>query len=196
MAEATTIEANPPATVEAPIPAKLTWDEFHTLVKQANKGDKKSLGQLRDVLNSGTYPGWLRWFRDTFGNPSEWLKSALASMATNENKLATIEASESKMEQLRRDLEGPTPTPMERLLAERAAYCWFTVSVYEAWYVQGKELSFRQAEFQIRRIDSAHKRFLSAMATLARVRKMALPVLQLNIAKNQQINMNGSQPGS
>ena len=34
-------------------------------------------------------------------------------------------------------------------------------------------------------IDRAHRRYLSAIKTLATVRKLALPVLQVNIAKKQ-----------
>jgi hypothetical protein len=54
--------------------------------------------------------------------------------------------------------------------------------------VQAKDLTIRQAEFQQRRIDAAHRRFLSAVAALARVRKLALPSLQVNIGTNQ-VNM-------
>jgi hypothetical protein len=36
----------------------------------------------------------------------------------------------------------------------------------------------------IHRINAAHDRSLKAVATLARVRKLALPALQVNIARN------------
>ena len=42
-----------------------------------------------------------------------------------------------------------------------------------------------QADLQQRKIDKAHARFLSAVRTLAQVRKLALPTLQVNIARNQ-----------
>jgi hypothetical protein len=50
-------------------------------------------------------------------------------------------------------------------------------------------MTIGQADYQQRRIDRAHRRFLSAVETLARVRKLAVPMLQVNVAKNQQINM-------
>jgi hypothetical protein len=139
-------------------------------------------------LRSGDYPNWARWFHDTHGNPAEWLKHSLAVLAGGKDNLATLEASPAKMDQLRKELEGADPTPIERLLAERAVYCWFTVSVYETVYARSKDLTIRQAEFHLRKIESAHKRFLSAVATLARVRKLALPALQVNIGANQ-VNM-------
>jgi hypothetical protein len=39
-------------------------------------------------------------------------------------------------------------------------------------------------------MDRAHKRYLSAIKTLATVRKLAVPVLQINVAK-QQVNVAG-----
>jgi hypothetical protein len=49
-------------------------------------------------------------------------------------------------------------------------------------------LSVSQADFQQRKVDRAHRRFLSALRTLAQIRKLALPSLMVNIARNQQIN--------
>jgi hypothetical protein len=46
-------------------------------------------------------------------------------------------------------------------------------------------MSLRQANCYQRRIDAAHARFLSAVKTLATIRKLALPALQVNIGKNQ-----------
>ena len=43
------------------------------------------------------------------------------------------------------------------------------------------------------RMDRAHRRYLTAIKTLAIVRKLALPVLQVNIAK-KQVNVAGSPP--
>ncbi len=39
-------------------------------------------------------------------------------------------------------------------------------------------------------MDRAHNRYLSAIKTLATVRKLALPILQVNIAK-KQVNVAG-----
>jgi hypothetical protein len=184
--------ASAPAAVGANPSAKLTWNEFRALVKRADKGDRKGLARLREVLASGDHPDWARWFRDTYGNPAEWLSGSLAKWAGGEDRLAMEEASQATMNKLRKELEGPDPTPIERLLAERAVLCWFVVNLYEALYFQSKDITIRQAEFQLRRVESAHRRFLSAVATLARVRKLALPALQVNIGTNQ---VNVAQPG-
>ena len=65
--------------------------------------------------------------------------------------------------------------------------------LYEANYAQAKDLTLRQADFQQRRIDAAHRRFLASVRTLAQVRKLALPTLQVNIGTNQ---VNVAESGS
>jgi hypothetical protein len=95
------------------------------------------------------------------------------------------EAVNRKLALLRSELEGPAPTPLERLLAERAALCWFQVNSYEDQFERCRDLNIRQADFHQRKIDAAHRRFLSAVKTLATVRKLALPAIQVNIAKKQ-----------
>jgi hypothetical protein len=136
-------------------------------------------------MKSGDYPDWSRWFRETLGNPAQWLKGTLAKIAIGDDNPAVVEVTKAKMDQLRKGLEGPHPTPIEALLAERAVFCWFVVNAYEPLYIQSKDLTIRRSDFEVRRIESAHRRFLSAVATLARVRKLALPALQVNIGANQ-----------
>jgi hypothetical protein len=125
---------------------------------------------------------------ETFGDPSRWLTDALIRSAAGKDDLAMMEGLEMKMAQVRKELEGPSPTFLERLLAERAATCWFNVTIYETLYAQSKNLSIGQAKWHIHRINAAHDRFLKSVATLARIRKLALPALQVNIAQNQ-VNM-------
>jgi hypothetical protein len=174
-----------PATAEAGPPAKMTWDELHALVRKAEGGDRKALPRLREALKSADHADWARWFRDNYGNPAEWLRTSLAREGPGKDRLASIEAAGANMEQIRDELAGPAPTPIERLLAERAATCWFTVNLYETLFSQSSGQTLRQAEYHLRKIDSAHKRYLSSLATLARVRKLALPALQVNVGTNQ-----------
>ena len=88
-------------------------------------------------------------------------------------------------------VNGPNPTPIERMLAERASLCWYIVNLYENAYANASGWNISQADLQHRKIDKAHARFLSALRTLAQVRKLAVPVLQVNIGK-KQVNVAGS----
>jgi hypothetical protein len=74
--------------------------------------------------------------------------------------------------------------PVERLLVERASLCWHIVNLYENAYANTSGWNISQADLQYRKIDKAHARFLTALRTLAQVSKLALPTLQVNIARN------------
>src|SRR5262245_66143189 len=95
------------------------------------------------------------------------------------------------MELLRAELAGANPTPIERLLVERIVACWLQVQDADARYAQAKNLSLAWGEYYQRRMDRAHRRYLSAVKALALVRKLAVPVLQVNIAR-EQVNVAGS----
>ena len=168
-----------------PAPGQETDDVF----SRAKKGDESCLPQVRALLDDGEYG---RSLRESAGSSAEWLRQNLIEKAAGKNVLVR-EAIEQKLDGLRAELEGPNPTPIERLLAERASLCWFIVNRYENAYVNSKEWTIPQADFQHRKIDKAHARFISSLLTLARVRKLALPTLQVNIARNQ-VNVAETRP--
>ena len=170
----------PGSGAKPPAPGK----ETEALLKRAKRGDEKCLPQVRALLANGDRG---RSFIDDDGSSAEWLRQVIAKVSSGGDILAR-EAVMRKIDKVRAELEGPSPTPIERLLAERAAFCWFIVNFYEAMSITAGPSTLAQANHRQRQIDRAHKRFLSAVETLARVRKMALPMLQVNVAKNQQIN--------
>jgi hypothetical protein len=89
------------------------------------------------------------------------------------------------------ELAGLSPSPVERALAETAATAWFAYRLFEARYAasstSGDGMSLAQSEHAQRRIDRAHRRYLSTLKTLAAVRRLAVPALQINLAHRQQI---------
>lgn len=105
--------------------------------------------------------------------------------------LAFKEAVKRKMRAMRADLAGANATPLECLLADRIALCWLSVHDAEVRFTQSKDLTWKQVDFWQRRIDAAHRRYLSAIRTLATIRKLALPALQVNIAR-KQVNVVGA----
>lgn len=104
------------------------------------------------------------------------------------------EAQRRKCAALRRDLEGPTPTPLERLLVDRVVLCWLHLHLGEAQYVQNmKQLTALQHDFYQRRLSMAQRRYLSAITALAQVRRLQVPAVQVNIAE-QQLNVAAIAP--
>jgi len=87
-----------------------------------------------------------------------------------------------KLELLRRELAGPNPSPIETLLAERAAWCWLVVYEKERMH-QAKGGSLRDEIRRERIIGMAHARFLSAIKALADVRRVPVANVQVLVAR-------------
>jgi hypothetical protein len=132
------------------------------------------------------WPAFVEAFGGNFARQAE-LSFVRAAGGDN---LVFKEALIRKMELLRAELAGSNPTPIERLLVERVVACWLQVQDADLRYAQAKELSAKWGEYYQRRMNHSHKRYLSALKTLALVRKLAVPVLQVNIAK-KHVNVAG-----
>ena len=155
----------------APAPAPFDPGEAAALLNRARAGDASCVPALRSMFANAEDKSLL----DACGSPAAWLENELARTAAGEN-LAIREASLLKLAAVRGDLEGPAPSPIERLLAERAALCWWIVHRFESASLKPDDNpTIRQAEYHQHRVDGAHARFLSALKTLATVRKLALP---------------------
>jgi hypothetical protein len=74
-------------------------------------------------------------------------------------------------------------------LAETAALCWLALRVAQV-NADASGPSLKQAAWWQRKVDHCHRRYLSTLKTLAAVRKLALPAIRVNIAK-EQINVAG-----
>jgi hypothetical protein len=87
-------------------------------------------------------------------------------------------------------LEGSRGSAIERLLAGRAALCWLQANYYDATADTRGDIEIPLAEFLLKRQDRAHRRYLVALKTLAEVRRLMVPAVQLNIGA-KQLNLAG-----
>ncbi len=99
-------------------------------------------------------------------------------------------------EQLQRDLARPSDGPLEALLIQQIALAWLKLAYTEhhhRHYLMSGNTPIKQAEFWERRLSAAQRRYLRASETLARVRRLQLPAVQVNIAEQQvnQVNTRG-----
>lgn len=154
------------------------------LMVRAEKGDETVLPDLR------------KWFQDPVlvdmlgGDLARQAERSLLNSAAGKN-LAFREAVLRKMELMRAELTGPNATPLERLLVERIVTCWLQLHYADIRLAQSEaKMTMEQGAYQEECRERAHRRYLSAIKTLATVRKLALPVLQVNIAK-KQVNVAG-----
>jgi hypothetical protein len=164
-------------------------DQLIAFLKRAEGGDRSTLPVLRKMLETPS-------FVDVCGGDlARQAERSLIDKAAGKN-LAFKEALTRKLELLQAELAGPDPTPLERLLAERVAACWLQLHDADIRLAQNEaNLSLAQAEYRQRARDRGHKRYLSALKTLALVRKMGLPVLQINVAR-RQVNVAGPCPAT
>lgn len=76
------------------------------------------------------------------------------------------------------------------MLAETAAFNWFALRMLESQYaasITGGGLTLAKSEYHQRWIDRTHRRLMSTIMTLATVKRLAVPAVQINLAR-QQVN--------
>jgi hypothetical protein len=149
-----------PPTDEPPVVKDLNW-----LVERARQGDEKVLPQLRKLLD--TQPELWQHFGNLAAHAKEaWLRVISA------DDLALKEATARKAEDLVRELAGPEPSVVERLLAERATLCWLQIHHADALAAQSLSQSKHLGDFWAKRQAGAHRRYLTALAALVTLRRL------------------------
>jgi hypothetical protein len=158
------------------------------VVDRAQKGDETALPALRQLLNE---PGAVDLLG---GDLAKQAQLTIINKLSGQNLLFK-QALPRKLELLRCELSGQNSTPLERLLVERIISCWLHLHHLEIVYAGKENMSLDVGTYYQRSISSAQKRYLAAIKTLAVVRKLAVPVLQVNIAR-KQVNVAGVAPAS
>ena len=153
-----------------------------SVIRRAASGDESAIMELREVLEN-------RQVAELLGNLSRRIEGQLIENVGRNDPLLR-EGLPRKLQQMREELAGPSSTPLEMQLVERVVLCWLTVHEIEHRFSQARDLPPKQAEAWQKRIDQAHRRYLSAVKMLATVRKLAIPIIigQLSISQ-QQINV-------
>ncbi len=158
-------------------------DQLREVVEDANDGDEGALSKVKEIFKEA--PGMARIFADLAGEA----ELSLIKRVTGGDPVVR-EALPVRLKAMRKELAGPDPSALERLLAERIVACWLQVQYAEIIYAQNLgSMNIAQSDYHQRRLDKLHRRYLSAIKALAQVRKMG-PAVQINIAE-QQINTTG-----
>ena len=172
------------ALPDQPASEREVEERFNALMRRADAGDPKALASLRTVLDSPD--GRTVW--ETAGDLAVQAEASLVRAVAGKNAIVK-ESTERRLAEFKRELTGPNPTPLERLLVARIAACWLHLGYVETIYVQNMaSLTIQQADFHQRRIDHAHRRYLSAIKALAQIRRLLVPMVQVNVGERQQIN--------
>lgn len=109
----------------------------------------------------------------------------------------SIQASlEVGWKQMQIDMAHAGDGALEKMLIQQVALCWLKLAYTERHhehYLTNGGTTITQADFWERRLSGAQRRYLRAVETLARVRRLQLPAVQVNIAEKQvnQVNARG-----
>ena len=155
------------------------------LIHKAGKGDQKTCQQLYDYLDAeGTAEGFVHSMTDT---PSQILTIA-------HEHLVIQEALRRRLEQMKQELGWETATALERLLIERIVLCWHHLYRMETGYQRAlkESLSLEKSLYYQKVLDRAQKRHLAAIQSLALVRRLQIPPVQVNIADKQMNVVQGA----
>ena len=126
-----------------PLPAQLK--EADDLMRRAEQGDTSTLPIIRDLLDSPD-------FLNKIGNLALNVQQTIIDNSCGKN-LFYQEGLTRKMDELRKELSGESPSPLEKLLVDRIALCWLSLHDVEIRYARAKDLSLRQTESYQNRID-------------------------------------------
>jgi hypothetical protein len=145
-------------------------ERLQRLVTRAEQGDESVLPELRAALDANP------WIWERYGDLAQQSQAAWLGLIAGSN-LMLHESTRRKAEQLRAELAGPQPSPLERLLVERTVSCWLQTHYADAAYAQLKGTTPAQHTAALRRQNSAQQRYLQAVKALATVRKLLRPGL-------------------
>jgi hypothetical protein len=158
-------------------------------VKRAQDGDASTLPVLKKLLDEPGMPELCG------GYLARRAQARLIRLFAGKN-LLLAEAIPRKLESLRLELAGPNPAPLERLLVERIVSCWLHLHHLESVYGCGGDMTLSMATHYQRAIQRGQKNYLAAIKALAMIRKLALPALQVNIARRQVNVVNAAGEGA
>ncbi len=179
-------------TLELSKDVKKELAALRTLSEKVEKGDKGARKRLRKAVRESS-PEVISRASD-ISRRGQWALIRTASA----NDPLTKEALLARVELISADVAGPDPSPLEVLLTERICSLWVLIEVLEL--LMSAQLSPSKSRDHLGPVsylqhvlkwqESASRRFLSAIKTLAQVRR--LQSRMPNSLTNVQINLSES----
>lgn len=166
--------------VEIVIPPELT--EFGELVLRTDKSNPKP----KDVQALRRYLDQHREVWRVLGDVAEFAYNRLVD-ATVGDQAALRESLQAGKQAMRDDLGYPQSAALERILIDQIILCWLRLYHVEFKYTEAQNgsMSLALASHWERKLSATQRRCLRACETLARIRKLKLPTLQVNIGQKQ-----------
>src|SRR5215207_1361609 len=150
--------------------------ELKVLSEKAGAGDKEARKELRRLVRASS-PEVIAE-ASGIARRVEWMLVKIISAG----EPLMEEALEERMQQMRSQIAGEDPTPLEVLLTERVVAGWLLVEVLEGLIAAQYQRDVKAVKAhrvppthviqQSRILESATRRYLAAIRELARVRKL------------------------
>lgn len=160
--------------------------EMDALIARTNKEkpDPKALRELRAAMNK--HPELWRHLYDLGAQTTQ----AIIEMVNGTGLV--LEVIRRDATALRDEMGYPAATPLEKGLIEAVIQAWLVQQTTQHHYARAMKgsLTMKQAEHWERRVTMTQRRYLRACETLARVRRLVTPAVQVNVAR-QQVNVGG-----
>lgn len=142
--------------------------------------------------------GLAKWkdYLQISGHLAEQARNQLIKLACSASDPITQEFMKAEADIMLASFGLETASPLEKVIIEQIVNCWIYHSINEYKYasIMTEGSSLNQAEFWERRITASQKRYLRAVETWARIRRLGLPQpapVQVNIAE-KQVNVNAN----
>ncbi|HEX2987438.1 MAG TPA: hypothetical protein VHS06_04625 [Chloroflexota bacterium] len=155
-------------------------DAVKAALTAAQNGDQSALVSLRQSFEVES-----RLWK-TLDKLTARSENTMIELLVGNNKLLA-EKMRLGLAALKRELSGPNPTLLEELLVERIVVCW--LDVHYADFVSTTCLKVngtdKQVAFCQKYQNHAQRRYLAAVKSLALVRRLLTPQVQVNIGARQ-----------
>jgi hypothetical protein len=152
------------------------------LVRVADRGDTEALSRLRVLYAAAP---------ELAQALSSW-QYAVEREILGDTQLGITETFAVQANHLRKQLAGADPSPIEALCVNRIIldHLHALKSEQLLQHKMNGSLALAQADFYQKQAERAQRRLLRSVKTLAEVRKLLRPTLQVNIAE-RQVNVAG-----
>jgi hypothetical protein len=135
------------------------------LAARAQRGDETALPQLRIFLDNNS----ILW--EQYGDRGLHAEQSLVNLAAGSD-LHLRECLTRKAAQMKNELAGPCPTPLERLAVARVVACWLQTAYFDGLSAQNRRADHARIKSLVVLQESANRRYLAALRTLATLRKL------------------------
>jgi hypothetical protein len=119
-------------------------------------------------------------------------RASFARAIGGKNGIPLKISAEWKAKEICDGIAGPSPSPLERLLASRIATCWIELHGLDLMIAQEVKpgvghLGGDALEAADKRRGRAHRRYLAAIHELALVRRLLVPAVRVHIDQRRQV---------